>query len=72
MNTCMMCANAGLFSQDVTKRICRGGPPQIVVAPTPQGVQLQNMFPLVNANDQACGAFELKGVIQMLDKKEMN
>lgn len=72
MNTCGMCTHGALWPQDVTKRVCRGGPPQIVVVPTPKGPAVQNMFPLVNASDISCGAFELKGLPHMLDRTEMN
>lgn len=64
INSCGTCAHARLFPDDMTKRICRGGPPQLVVMPTPRGPAIQTMFPVVNATDEYCGSF--KSVVQLV------
>lgn len=58
ISSCGNCAYARLLPGDMTKRACRGGPPQLVVMPTPRGPALQTMFPVVGATDEACGAFK--------------
>jgi hypothetical protein len=65
MNTCGNCANGAFIMQDVTKRTCRGGPPQLVVVPSPKGPAIQTMFPNVEASQPACGAWKDK--LQLVD-----
>lgn len=64
MNKCIACAYAIAYPNDLTKRVCRGGPPQIVPIPvSPTEIQLRNMWPTVNATDDGCGVFKEKIII---------
>ena len=60
IHNCGQCTYASMLPKDFLKRGCRGAPPQIVVLPTPQGPQMQMMYPIVLATDEACGAFKQK------------
>lgn len=56
MNKCGDCEHARSFPQDISKRICKGAPPQAVVT----GQQIQMMWPIVGAADEGCGMFKDK------------
>jgi hypothetical protein len=68
MSKCGECVFGATLPSYLTKRICRGIPPQIVALPVPQGVQLQNMYPLVNASDDGCGLHKQKPVVDNADQ----
>ena len=66
-NKCGTCEHGHIFKDDITKRICRGAPPQIVVLPTPRGITTQNMWPLVGVGDGACSLHKRRIVIDALN-----
>jgi len=55
VKTCGNCANGHFVPQDVTKRTCRGAPPQVVPIPQRGAMQLIMMYPTVEAKDAGCG-----------------
>lgn len=57
---CGNCRHAALVKEDLTIRSCRGAPPQLVVLPTPKGLNVQPMWPAVKATEQICGAYKPK------------
>ncbi len=54
MKTCGNCIFGAVVSQDLTKRVCKGMPPQVVIMPTPQGAQMQFHFPVVESAQAGC------------------
>jgi hypothetical protein len=58
MNTCGQCRWAKSVPQDLRIRVCMFGPPQLVVIPTPQGMQIAPMRPSVTVNEEAPSCFE--------------
>lgn len=69
MTTCGTCQHGKLVVQDMTKRDCKGAPPQLVVLPAKGGVSVQIMYPRINASDEACGAYKAKQVAQVLNSE---
>ena len=63
MDKCGACAHAKPIPGNLMQRVCRGGPPQIIVLPGPQGIVMQTAFPNVGVGDEACGAFKRKLVL---------
>lgn len=57
---CGNCVHSRIVKQDLTQRICRGAPPQIVIMPVPGGVQQQHHWPVVDAGDEGCGLYKMK------------
>ena len=67
MNKCIACVHAVAYPEDLTKRICRGGPPQIVpIQISPSQIQMRNMWPMVNATDDGCGVFNEKIIVDTI------
>lgn len=61
VKTCGQCQFGKIMSQDITKRVCWGAPPQ-VVAVTPKGIT--SIRPLVGANDEACALYAARGTLE--------
>ncbi len=61
--SCNTCEHSRIVKQDITKRICKGMPPQVVPVPTHGGIQLQFHWPMVEANDEGCGLHKPKKMI---------
>ncbi len=55
--------HGNIVKQDLTKRICRGAPPQVVVMPVQGGMQVQHHWPLVDSADEGCGLYKTKSLI---------
>ena len=53
--TCGTCAHGAIIPNDLTKRVCHGAPPQIVVLPGARGPSLATMWPNVAVTEEACG-----------------
>lgn len=60
LEQCGNCQWAGIMPEDVTQRICRGAPPQVVVLPNQKGLQLSYQWPVVKSNGPICSMFKLK------------
>ncbi len=70
-NKCGTCYHGKLVPQDMTKRICKGGPPKFVpqrILPTGQIVGI-NGYPHVNATDDSCGAYKPKLILDTGNNK---
>lgn len=52
-----------VVKEDLTQRICRGTPPQIVLMPVHGGLQQQHHWPLVSAADEGCSLYKKKELI---------
>lgn len=68
MKNCGTCEYARMLP-NLSQRICRGAPPQIVAVPLPNGVQLKHMWPTVEAADEGCGAYRAKIVIDHVNNE---
>lgn len=61
---CGNCKHGRVVNGDLTKRVCRGAPPQPVLMPAGMGkVQIQFHWPLVDATDEGCGLYKSKVVL---------
>lgn len=57
---CANCKWADPLKEDLTKRVCRGAPPQIVVLPMPGGLQIKHHWPMVESKGPICGMYKKK------------
>lgn len=60
MKCCGDCEHAVSIPQDLKVISCFGAPPQIVVIPTPQGLQIQLHRPALPRTERACALFKEK------------
>lgn len=61
MSKCIGCIYAVSYPEDISKRVCKGGPPQIVpIQVSASQIQMRNMWPMVNASDDGCGVYKAK------------
>ncbi len=54
---CSTCKHGRIIQQDLTKRVCRGAPPQAVVLPDRGSISIQYVWPVVEASDEGCGMY---------------
>lgn len=64
MTTCGQCAFGKPIPTDISKRVCHGSPPQVLLVPTSNGASIQVMRPNVSAQDMACGVFRPRHPMQ--------
>lgn len=66
MKTCGTCEHAKFAKElPLGTRLCKGGPPQALLLPTPAGgVDLKYVWPLVAVKDEACGAWDARALSQ--------
>ena len=50
---------------------CKGGPPQVIVLPTPRGPQVSNIYPGVSVDEPACGAYKPKLMLDNINGAEV-
>lgn len=61
MKTCGQCEHGKAIPEDLTKRACKGAPPQIMLLPNRLGqVEIKQVFPTMNSTEEACGLFKQK------------
>lgn len=58
LGTCGVCRFGKINPQDLTKRFCRGLPPYPIALPTPKGIAVQMIQPIVSVGDEACSLFK--------------
>ena len=58
MSTCGECEHGARIKEDLTMRVCHGGPPQLIAVPAPGGMSIVGMLPHVHATDRACALFK--------------
>jgi len=68
---CGTCAFGHVLAKDITKRLCHGNPPQILVVPSPQGIVFQNARPIVPATDPPCSHYEPRSMAQLAQDSEV-
>ena len=67
MKSCGTCVHGKFVKEDITKRICRGAPPQIIALPMGGGkARLEMHWPLVETNDEGCGMHKPRFDVDML------
>lgn len=61
MNRCGDCQHARSVPENLTQRICKGAPPQIVIVPAAPGrLDIKHMWPTILAGDEGCSLFDSK------------
>ena len=59
MTTCSQCRFGKIIPQDITRRQCWGGPPQVMIVPAGGGkVGVNSVRPIVGAGDDSCALFQ--------------
>ena len=54
------------MKQDITKRLCKGAPPQVILMPTTSGPQMRFHFPLVDSVMDGCALHKKKSPIDTI------
>lgn len=58
MRTCGQCRFSKPIPKDLKSRYCHGAPPMAVAIPTPKGVMVQMLRPIVAVGDEECSLFK--------------